>query len=245
MLSLTRATVTQPWTVADELMDGAILVVAAQDCDISAPFKTEPFVEALTARWTTNAQDVHTARKGNSARLYLLQEGQGRALLADARRRHYLDKRALPTCTFSPILDERGRSRFASWIAGRYTRPAIANELVEALHKPLVKALADLGQSERASLCIDRLAELRFSASDLAPFSIRFVAMLDEGDELTTEQEAELGGWLEETLVAENDAVAEILLAFRTPESISLSDYLRTIRMQLDQFTPEVEPDAA
>ncbi len=76
----------ESWSIAEGTIQDALLVVVSQDCDIFAPSKTEPCVEAITARWSSNRSEIHSARKGNSARLYLLKEEEGgRALIADAR----------------------------------------------------------------------------------------------------------------------------------------------------------------
>lgn len=242
MLWLMRPGPDQAWTTAEDEAGEALLVVASQNCDIYAGPKTEPCVEALTAKWTANTSDIYTARKGNSARLYLLRETDGKALLADARRRLHIDKRSLLSAKFSDVLHERSLGRFASWIAGRYNRPAIENELVEAIQKPIVKALASTIPD---GLPLDRISELRFRATEAAPLKVDFIAMFDEGEELTPEEEADFGGWLEQTLVVENGTVREIRLSFRNPRSISLSDYLQTTRLQLDQYTPETDSEVA
>src|ERR1700754_1340073 len=63
------------WTIAEEFVHDAKLVVVSQDCDIFAGLTSEPRVEALAARWTNESSEIHTARKGNSARVFLLKEG--------------------------------------------------------------------------------------------------------------------------------------------------------------------------
>ena len=132
MLWLTRSAEEQNWTASEDVVEDARLVVVSQDCDIYASVKNEPRVEAITARWTSNSSELYTARKGNSARLFLLQEREKRGLVADARRRIHLDKTALLGATFEPALnDEASRTRFANWVAGRYNRPAIPNDLVD------------------------------------------------------------------------------------------------------------------
>jgi hypothetical protein len=228
-----------PWAIAEDYTHGAQLIVVSQDCDIVALVKTEPWVEAITARWSSDASEIHAARKGNSARLYLLKEYDDKALLADARRRVHIDKDALRSGEFKEVFgDERARARFASWVAGRYNRTAIPDELVNAVHKPIVKAVDALMRTcaELLSL-VDRIDELRFRATAARPLTVDFIAMLDESDELTAEQEAEFSAWLEDTLVAPGAAVGEVRVAFRNPKSISLHDYLQTTRLPLDHYS--------
>ena len=247
-LWLTRPAAQSDWSISDEVVADAKLVVVSQDCDIFAGLKSEPRVEAITARWTSIPSEIHTARKGNSARLFLLQEGAGKALVADARRRVCLDKASLVGVRFEPAFrDDRSRLRFADWVAGRYNRPAIANELVDAVQKPVVVAVEALVKKKDALLSIlDRVAELRFAVPDPKPsWTVQFFLMIDEGEELNVEEEAELAGWLEQVLVTSGGPIGTIAPLFRTEKTISLHDYLNTTRLQLDHFTPEEDPAPA
>jgi len=244
MLWLSRPNDTSEWATVDDVIDTARLIVVSQDCDIYAALKAEPRVEAMTARWTRDSSEIYTARKGNSARLFLLQEREGEGLVADARRRVHLDKAALLGASFEPAFqDEVLRARFANWVAGRYNRPAIPNELVDAVQKPVVSAVGELVKKKDPIVqLLDRVAEVRFAVSGARPWTVHLVIMVDDRDELTVEQEAELAGWLEGVLVASEGAVVAIAPLFRTEKNISLHDYQHTTRLQLDHFTPEEEP---
>jgi len=232
----------QGWAVADDTAQEGQLAVVSQDCDIAAPVVTEPCVEAVTARWSSSPSEIHIARKGNSVRLYLLGQTGQKALLADARRRIHIEKEALLAARFTDVLpDELARRRFASWVAGRYDRPAIENELIDAIHKPLVKA-TDLAirTSGDLSTILERVSELRFSVfpeSGNSRWTVGFVAMLEEGDELKAEEEGELAGWLERVLVHQDGPIEEIRIVVRTPRTISVQDYLSTKHLQLDHYT--------
>lgn len=246
MLWLTRSSEEHDWTVVDDVADDAALVLVSQDCDIYAPLKNEPRVEAITARWTSNASELHTARKGNSARLFLLQEQGKKGLVADARRRIHLDKTALLGTTFKPALrDEQSRARFASWVASRYNRPAIPNDLVDAIQKPVVAAVDELlSKDDPLVRVLDRVAEIRFGiAGGERPWTVHLVLIVDEGDELTAEEEAELAGWLDSVLVLDGGPIEATAPLFRTEKNISLHDYRSTTRIQLDHFTPENDAD--
>ncbi|HKN58919.1 MAG TPA: hypothetical protein VJV97_08695 [Gemmatimonadaceae bacterium] len=242
MLWLTRSAEEQNWTASEDVVEDARLVVVSQDCDIYASVKNEPRVEAITARWTSNSSELYTARKGNSARLFLLQEREKRGLVADARRRIHLDKTALLGATFEPALnDEASRTRFANWVAGRYNRPAIPNDLVDAIQKPIVSAVDGLvKKDDPLSRVFNRVVEIRFAiASAKPPWTVHLVMMIDEGDELTAEEEAELAGWLDGILVSEDGPIAATAPLFRTEKNISLHDYQSSTRIPLDYFTPE------
>ncbi len=238
----------ESWSIAEGTIQDALLVVVSQDCDIFAPSKTEPCVEAITARWSSNRSEIHSARKGNSARLYLLKEEEGgRALIADARRRIHIDKEALRCTKFTAVLrGDHARARFASWVAGRYDRPAIADEVVEHIQKPVVKGIDLLLQTGDTRLhLIDRVDEFRFSVFGSGPLGVDFIALIDDADELSAEEEADLGEWLQDVLVKEGGPVQEVRIAFRGPRTISLHDYEQTTRLPLDHYTPEAAFEAA
>jgi hypothetical protein len=229
------------WEVGDELLDGARLVIGSQDCDIAAPAKVEPFVELLTARWTTDPNELLAARKRNSARLYPLIDERTKILVADARRKVPVEKSALKNADFTAVLpNERERTRFGKWIAGRYSRPAIRDEVVQAVQKPLVKALEKLiGKTGEIRDIVGRVDEFLFRLSGAAPWTADFVAMLEEGMELSPEEEAELSGWIEETLVVTDGAIDRVRVLFRTPKALSLHDYVSMTRLSLDHFSHE------
>jgi hypothetical protein len=241
MLWLSRANDNTEWETMSDAVDDGRLVVISQDCDIFAAPKAEPRIEALTVKWTRDASELHTARKGNSARLFLLQERDGAGLVADARRRVHLDKAALLRCSFEAAFhDERMRARFANWVAGRYNRPAVPNEIVDAIQKPVVSAVAELAKRSNSLLpVLDRVAEIRFAVAGERPWTVHLVIMLDDGDELSAEEEAELVGWLESVLIVSASPVGGIAPVFKTEKNISLHDYQNTTRLQLDHFTPE------
>jgi hypothetical protein len=243
ILWLARAGENDQWRVAEDTGQGDQLVVVSQDCDIYAAAKSEPRIEAIAARWTSNTSEIHTARKGNSARLFLLREDSGKGLVADARRRVQLEKVALLGAAFEPALaDERSRMRFANWVAGRYNRPAIPNELVDAVQKPIVTAVDELLKKDAPLLrVLEKVAEIRFAVGETRPWTIHLVVMVEDGDELGAEQEAELAGWLDDILVHRGGAIAATAPLFRTEKNISLHDYQSTTRLQLDHFTPEEE----
>lgn len=231
---------TAEWIIGDKAGEGQ-LVVVSQDCDVFAASETEPFVEAIAATWTTDRGEIFRARKGNSSRFFLVQEEKERGLIADARYRVQIQKEALVASQFAALFSsEEQRARFSRWVAGRYDRPAVANELVEAIHKPVVKAVGALKKLSPLFTILDRIGELRFSlAKDDVPYVVHFIGLLEDGDQLSPEEEAEFMGWLEGLLVREDGPVAEILVAFGTPKSISLHDYERTTRLQLDHFSPD------
>jgi hypothetical protein len=194
-------------------------------------------VEVLVVTRVTDRGQLHQARKGNSARRFLLSEDAEAGLIADACRRALVAKGSLLNGAFSPILgppDAPARVRFSEWLARRYDRPAIPQLHVNAVQKPLVRAIEKA--SKEMKLRLDAIDEMLFRASrDGAPFAVDFV-MLSDDRELDPEDAAEVAGWLEETLLAAG-FVSDVQVAFRTPATLSLHDYTELTRLELDHFS--------
>ncbi len=123
------------------------LVVASQTCDIVAGQNTEPYVEALIC---SVQNERFVARLGpNSARWFLV-DPQLR-LVAAAQRRVYLTKPALLRLTPEPWPGTAERlQHFVRWLARRYDRPALPDDIVAAFQNPLQAALLQLDEGHPA-----------------------------------------------------------------------------------------------
>ena len=238
------------WTAKIEEEENAQWVLVSQDCDINARPEVEPRVEVVTARWSTDPREILQARKGNSSRLFLLSEENERALLADARRRAHLKKESLLAAGFATIFStEPERMRFARWVAGRYDRPAIPDQIVNAVHKPIVKSLESvLKKREKEKPEIAKLKkllnevveEIRFHSSGASSsMTIDFLLIVDSTIELSAEEEAILSGWLEDVVVTKGGPVEAIRVTFFNVTNLSVADYVATTRLMLDQYSPE------
>jgi hypothetical protein len=118
------------------------LVVASQDCDITASEEQEPNIEALVCA-VTKHQGYLDQIDRNSARYFVVDRAAG--LVAFAKYRVHISKKALQH--FTPIAWPSSNERFARfvrWLAWRYDRPAFPDELVQALQAPIGNALAAL-----------------------------------------------------------------------------------------------------
>lgn len=225
------------WEWRDEPLAGASFVVASQDCDVKAPEGAEPFVELLAVVRVADCDQLLQARKGNSARRFLLAMDGDAGLVADARRRVLVEKGSLLEVAFSPLLgppEAPARARFGEWLARRYSRAAIPQPLVDAVQKPVVRAIAKGDGELRRRL--EGIDEILFRATgNGAPFDVD-VVLLTEGQEPDPEDAAEVAGWMEETLVA-SGLVSGLQVAFRTPASLSVQDYTELTRLELDHFS--------
>lgn len=237
------------WTAIAEADNEAEWVLISQDCDINARPEVEPRVEVVTARWSTDPTEILQARKGNSSRLFVLTQENERALVADARRRAHLKKESLLAAGFATVFStEPERLRFAQWVAGRYNRPAIPDHVVKAVHKPIVKSLdsvmkkRDKEKPETAKLkqLLNDIEEIRFHASgEASSMTIDFLLIVSSTLELSAEEEAILSGWLYDIVVIKGGAVAGIRVMFFTVANLSVSEYVATTRLMLDQYSPE------
>lgn len=237
------------WTAKTEADTEAEWVLVSQDCDINARTEVEPRVEVITARWSTDPTEILQARKGNSSRLFMLSDEKERALLADARRRAHLKKESLLAAGFATVFSTAPELlRFAQWVAGRYNRPAIPDHIVKAVHKPIVKSLdtvmkkREKEKPEAAKLkqLLNDLEEIRFHSSGVASsMTIDFLLIVSSTIELSAEEEAILGGWLEDVVVTKSSPVSAIRVAFFNVTNLSVADYVATTRLMLDQYSPE------
>ena len=219
-------------------------MLVSQDCDISA--KAEPRVELLRGYWTADKGTLHTARL-NSVRGFLLgerQRGDGKTegLVVDATRRLLLEKISLvelePTRELG-TLDPTKARRFRQWLAQRYDRPAIPDVIVNAVQRPLVKALEKLSDDDELWRCLSGVEEVRFSVPGrVPPFDVALLFMKAPGAQLSPVDELELKGWFEEVLTKEG--VCRISAAvFRDASTVSLAAYLAMERLSLDKFSLE------
>jgi hypothetical protein len=219
-------------------------VLVSQDCDISA--KAEPRVELLRGYWTADKSTLHTARL-NSVRGFLLGErqrgdGKSEGLVVDATRRLLLEKSSLlelePARELGTLDSSKAR-RFRQWLAQRYDRPAIPDVIVNAVQKPLVKALDKLSDDDELWRCLSGVEEVRFSVpSRTPPFDVALLFMKAPGARLSAVDELELKGWFEEVLTKEG--VCRISGAvFRDASTVSLANYLAMERLSLDRFSLE------
>jgi hypothetical protein len=232
------------WEPASEMIPASQLVIASQDCDIAASEKAEPFVEALTVSLVTDRGEIHNARKGNSSRRFLLRFLKDKAaLIATGTHRVLIEKRSLLGATFSPALDPDDRSsrrRFADWLGDRYRRAAIPLEWIEAAHEPLVQAIEKVRRSDsemnRRLIAVDEIL-LRIPKEGTGPSVAEFILLTDE-EGLGAEDEAELSGWIEKTIL-DAEVIREVLVSHRTSSTISLADYMEMTRLDLDHYSKE------
>lgn len=223
------------------------LIVVSQDCDILKPSKLEPYVEAVRAYWTSNRQIIHDAKR-NSVYYFFIhasteQDKAEEALIADARPRLLIEKEALLRCTPLPSFNNNDTlmlRRFRQWLARRYYRQALEDDLVIAVQQPVVKAVGKLRQTNPLHHTLDSIREVRFFLhNEAAPYQVEILFLYDKENEATLmneEEVARLGNWL--ATVLKEGGRAELLSwnIFSTQE-ISVYDYENAYELPLYQYS--------
>lgn len=236
------------WKLQHEMLDAHdLLVIASQTCDIQRPSRLEPWVETLRAYWTTERSIINEAGK-NSVRRFLVQRridanGQVEGLIADATVRIQLEKvsllQLLPLSNFAED-DWITPRRFRRWLAKRYDRLALPDELVLAVQKPIIKALDKLRPTDDKHRILDGIQEiLFFPANKTMPFLIDILLIRDErGDTplVSDEQAAKLAGWMSEVLQKAGNAQLASWEIISLKE-ISVYDYAHAYELPTDQYS--------
>lgn len=191
------------------------LILATQDCDLVASDTEEPHVEALICTPFKIGSDFLTRVERNSARYFVVDPGTG--LVAQARYRALFTKQVLlhvePTQWPS---SEQRLGRFVQWLARRFDRPAIPNNLVQAFQRPVEDALRLLDEQQPSlGVAFSRVVhEIRVNmpASNVAPFTLQPIFLV---------RSSELG---EDELRA-IDTVADTLWSNVDPDVVHLSEH--------------------
>lgn len=222
---------------ADELSSTEGFAVVSQLCDIAAGESVEPCVEVMRCFWTEDAALLKIATKRNSFRRFLLETDGKRGLIVDATSRTRIAKSSLANQKpRGGLADARTRAQFGAWLARRFDRPAIADSVVAAVQRPIVRALEKLKSTDAKWRALDAVEEIRFATLSGSPTPVALLMMREEGA-LSVEEEATLHGWLDRVL-SEGGGVQLTEVVFRDDRTVSLRDYLATTLLPLDHMTP-------
>ncbi|HTV72112.1 MAG TPA: hypothetical protein VME66_00170 [Candidatus Acidoferrales bacterium] len=212
------------------------LVVVSQACDIAKPPSVEPNVLAMPVFKTENVRILGPAAR-NSSRYFLLDAGRG--YVVDAISIIVIEKPLLMTLTpevGAQTSDEQ--KRFARWLARRFNRPAIADDIVVAIVKPILENLRSCQAQGALDMdLVDRISEVRLLvANDRLPFTFDLLFMVEENDIQTMELAlapllGEMRGWFTPEL-----AVLRAWYA-RSYADVSVADYFAAEQLYLDEYS--------
>lgn len=224
------------------------LIIVSQTCDIQRPPSLEPYVEAMTAYWTTDRSLIHAAGK-NSVRHFLVtrrisSEGfVGSGLIVDATIHIQIEKESLLKCSPQesfPEDDILTPRRFSRWLGRRYNRPALPDELVVAVQKPIVKAIGKLHKTSPLHRILDGISEILLLPDDeTEDDSVDMLFIRNERSNaliVTDEDEAVLLEWVDEVLQKEGKVVLGTGAVLGLKE-ISAYDYANAYELPTDQYS--------
>jgi hypothetical protein len=231
----------------EELNADDVLIVTSQTCDIQRSSKDEPYVEVIRGYWTSDRSIMHQAGK-NSSRLFLMQRSLSRdskeeALIADATVRIQIEKGSLLALTPRASFKENDQitpRKFGEWLARRYNRPALPDAIVNAVQKPIVKAIDKLPTAHGLHSILDGIDEILFILhNNSIPFQIDMIFIRDERNiarYVDDEDAALLGGWIANIL--QKGTEAELLhWEILSRKEISVYDYSNAYELPLDYFS--------
>ncbi|MGH7755025.1 MAG: hypothetical protein ACREM8_01920 [Vulcanimicrobiaceae bacterium] len=212
------------------------LVVVSQACDIVKPADVEPNVIAMPVFRTNNVRITGPAAR-NSSRYFLLDDSRG--FVVDATLCAVIEKPLL--ATFTPeagVTTDMTRRRFARWLARRFNRPTIPDDVVAAVVKPLLDNLRTMQRQGSLDIgMLDRVAEVRLRVANAnLPYAFELLFIVDAAE--TREMDlalAPLLGEMSSWFVPE----AAVLRAWyaRALSDISVSDYLDSETLNLDEYS--------
>lgn len=218
------------------------LVVVSQDCDIKS--EDELNVEAFVCEQQRNIRDlrfwgqIRTAF--NSRRYFAFSENW----LVKATHRLTLHKSLLEDIQPEPWTDTPERLvQFTQWLGARYTQPAIPDDVVDGLQKPIADALAEWFQQEPDAVraLTKAVGELRLALpkNEEPPYVLTPLLVMT-GNELTTAEADALDKFMNIVMTKPDPAVVRInYVDPRTEHEILVSEWKGTSPLYYERYTYE------
>jgi len=212
------------------------LVIASQSCDIVKKPSIEPTILAMRAFTTDNVKILRTA--GSNSTYHFLLDPH-RRLVADATVTALIEKPVLTLFTPEPgAVDVTTQRRFARWLAHRFSRPAIPDEIVAAVVAPILTNLHQMQEADDPDLAaLDAVSGIRMNRPiGNLPYNIYLLFIISEaglpdGGMALARLIRRMRGWF--------DPSTARLVAWdaRTLYQVSAGDYLDMDQIYLDHYT--------
>lgn len=219
-------------------------IVTSQECDILS--RSEPYVEMMACYWSRSGNPAYTGgRIGNSYRYFWVKshvhEGESGALIIDATRQAQVPKEALVGA--EPVFVEADDPSFGRdlrrWLGGRYSRPALPQQIVDLIQRPIVDGIRDGSKRDpKIAEAIEMVRELRmFELGATSPYDIDLILLVRNDVDTEDERIATLQGWIETWIRQSSETVRTVnVMAQRTSEMF-VSEYEETLKLPLDQYS--------
>ncbi len=237
------------YTRQEPVSDSDLYVIISQPCDIQKSPVHEPYIEVMHVFKTEERKIIHEASR-NSVRYFLLRYTDtrgvpGESLIVESTIRLTLDKSSLLFLTpLSTIQDKVILRLFRIWLSRRYDRPALEDDLVNAIQKPIVKAIGKLGSTHPLHTTLDGIGEVLFLIeNETSPYQVALLFIRSERSDMpqvNDEQAASLAGWISGVLNKEGNASLNDWRLLGTNE-ISFKDYTKAYKLPLDQYSLELD----
>jgi hypothetical protein len=212
------------------------LVIASQACDIVKKPIVEPTILALRAFMTDKVKILQAATT-NSAYLFLLDPHRG--LVADATITILVEKPVLRLFTPEPgAVDTIIQARFARWLAHRFSRPAIPENVVGAVIKPILDNLRQMQEAGDSDLAaFDPVQEVRMTRpTGKPPYNISLLFIVSE--EGLPDNGIDLAHLVRKMRSWFNPDNARLVAwDARTLYQVSVGEYLDMYEVYLDHYT--------
>ncbi len=235
------------WKIEHRTLDDEdFLVIVSQTCDIRRLAIKEPYIEAIRAFWTDDKSLINEA-KTNSIRHFPLQfrnvDKKQVALIADATIRVQIEKGSL--LSLEPITCFREDDRatpllFRRWLAERYGRQAVPDEFVNAIQKPIVKAVKRLKSTDNLFRIFGSIWRIQYLIrNDERPYLVEMLFIESERKDISpteVEDRAKLADWI--STVLNNDGAAELVYwESLDTKNTNLYNFLHSYELPLDSYT--------
>jgi hypothetical protein len=215
------------------------LVVVSQDCDIVVHQDTEPCVETLICVIEQNADRIKSL-DANSTRNFVIDPDHG--LIAQAKFKVLLTKALLTTLDPEPWpTDATRHQRFVRWLARRYDRPPVPDQLDMAFRRTIEEGLKQL-RRKQADIINDftsAVHEVRYSIprTETLPYTLSII-MLSRADHVTNRQLGAIQHVKEMIRAVVDSTQVEIRdIAVTTDRDITLAEYRDTWPLFLEYYT--------
>jgi hypothetical protein len=212
------------------------LVIASQDCDIVRSLSEEPNILVMRAFITENSSILRYA-DSNSSHYFLLDHKRG--LVAESSVIALIEKPVLLNFTPEPgACDSATQERFARWIAHRFDRPAIDNDVVGAVIKPILDNLSQMQKDSDPDLdALDNVKEVRLAKIvGKPPFEVRLLFIIPQ--EGLPDNGVAIAHLISRMRTWFNPLAARLVAwDARHIYEISVGDYLDTQQIYLEQYT--------
>lgn len=236
------------WDVSEQpLEDAEYLVVVSQTCDVIKHPDREPDIQVARAFWTTDRARLHEAAK-NSSRYFLLRrrtrpDGTVEGLVADACPLFPVEKGSLldftPQSPFEEA-DTKTPLKLRRWLGARFSRQPLPNELVNAVQRPIVRALDKLNATSELHGILDRIDHIFCEILNMGDLlDVEVLLVCDEpGEEASVSRRdaARVADWIDGVLRKDGRATL-VRWDIYTSATISAYDYSHLYELSLEQYT--------